>query len=184
MRKKLFSMLALLLTTVSGATAQTTYTVSVKEGTEDAMKWTAYPNPATAGQTVTMSYTGSKLVKSVKAKKKAKAAILSYYWYVGTDPITSSSVPGSGTVTNDETVIGWHPINGEPTEIQVGSTARLSANAIWYIAIPSYLGITKPTNGGLTDQSISSSLMTLADGIEYRVFITPAAKKVNYLMTK
>ena len=33
--KKLFSMLALLLMTAVGATAQTTYTVTVKGGTED-----------------------------------------------------------------------------------------------------------------------------------------------------
>ena len=71
MKKKLFSILALLLMAATGATAQTTYTVSVKEGTADAEKWTATPNPATAGQTVTVKYTGTKKVKSVKAVKKA-----------------------------------------------------------------------------------------------------------------
>ena len=53
--------------------AATTYTVSVKEGTEDADKWTADPNPAEAGQTVTVTYSGLKKVKSVKAVKKASA---------------------------------------------------------------------------------------------------------------
>ena len=73
MKKKLFSILALLLMAVVGATAQTTYTVTVKDGTEDAAKWTADPNPATAGQTVTVTYSGTKKVKSVKAVKKAAA---------------------------------------------------------------------------------------------------------------
>jgi len=51
-------------------TAAATYTVTVKDGTEDADKWTANPNPAEAGQTVTVTYSGTKKVKSVKAKKK------------------------------------------------------------------------------------------------------------------
>jgi len=50
-----------------------TYSITVKEGTEDAANWTVSPNPAEAGQTVTISYTGTKKVKSVKAKKKAVA---------------------------------------------------------------------------------------------------------------
>lgn len=68
--KKILSIFALLLVAVSGATAQT-YNVTVKEGTEDATNWSANPNPATAGQTVTITYTGTKKVKSVKAVKKA-----------------------------------------------------------------------------------------------------------------
>lgn len=69
--KKIFSMIALMLMTAAGAMAQTTYTVTVKEGTEDATNWSATPNPATAGQTVTIKYNGTKKVKSVKAVKKA-----------------------------------------------------------------------------------------------------------------
>ena len=53
--------------------AATTYAVTVKDGTEDAEKWTADPNPAEAGQTVTVTYSGLKKVKSVKAVKKASA---------------------------------------------------------------------------------------------------------------
>ena len=74
MKTRLFSILALLLVAATGAMAQTTYTVSVKQGTEDAEKWEANPNPATAGQTVTVTYSGSKKVKSVTAVKKAAAA--------------------------------------------------------------------------------------------------------------
>lgn len=107
-----------------------------------------------------------------------------YYWYVGTEPITSSSIPGSGTVTDDETALGWHYITGTPTEIQVGPTPRQSSNVTWYFAIPNILGITKATSGGLTDGGITSSTMTLSDGVVYRVFVTPEMKKVNYLMTK
>jgi len=73
MKRKVFSILALLLMAVVDATAQTTYSVTVKDGTVDADKWTATPNPATAGQTVTVKYTGTKKVKSVKVVKKAAA---------------------------------------------------------------------------------------------------------------
>ena len=41
--KKIFSILALLLMTAVGATAQTTYTVTVKDGTEDAANWSSTP---------------------------------------------------------------------------------------------------------------------------------------------
>ena len=41
MKQKLFSMLALLLMAATGAWAQETYKVTVKEGTEDATNWKA-----------------------------------------------------------------------------------------------------------------------------------------------
>ena len=71
-------MLVLLAAVVTGAVAQTTYKVSVKEGTEDATNWTITPPEATttgvaAGTTVTATYSGTKKVKSVKAVKKAPA---------------------------------------------------------------------------------------------------------------
>ena len=58
--------------------AASTYTVTLKEGTEDATNWTITPAEATttgvaAGTTVTATYNGTKKVKSVKAVKKAVA---------------------------------------------------------------------------------------------------------------
>ena len=78
MKKKVLSMLVLLAAVATGAVAQTTYKVSVKEDTEDATSWTIAPAEATttgvaAGTTVTATYSGTKKVKSVKAKKKAAA---------------------------------------------------------------------------------------------------------------
>ena len=68
--KKIFSMLALLLMAATGATAQTTYTVTVKGGTEDAARWSADPTPAGEGQGVTVKYDGTKKVKSVTFVQK------------------------------------------------------------------------------------------------------------------
>lgn len=78
MRQKVFSIVALLLVAATSVMAQT-YNVTVKEGTEDATNWSANPNPATAGQTVTITYNGTKKVKSVKAvKKEAVASSVSF----------------------------------------------------------------------------------------------------------
>ena len=57
--------------TVTVSTAGTTqYAVTVKDGTADADKWTASPNPAEAGETVTVTYSGKKKVKTVTVTKK------------------------------------------------------------------------------------------------------------------
>lgn len=53
------------------AAPATTYSVTLAEGTEDADKWTISPNPAAEGATVTVTYSGERKVKSVKAVKKA-----------------------------------------------------------------------------------------------------------------
>ena len=77
--------MALLLTVATGAVAQTTYKVSVKEGTKDATSWQgkagegnyqALPlEGVAAGTAVSVKYSGWKLlVKSVKAKNKVKPA--------------------------------------------------------------------------------------------------------------
>lgn len=79
-KKRFLSMLVLLAAVVTGAVAQTTYKVSVKEGTEDATNWTITPPEATttgvaAGTEVKATYSGTKKVKSVKAKKAAAATV-------------------------------------------------------------------------------------------------------------
>ena len=78
-KTRYISMLVLLAAVATGAVAQTTYKVSVKEGTEDANSWTIAPPEATTtgvaqGTEVKATYGGTKKVKSVKAKKKAAVA--------------------------------------------------------------------------------------------------------------
>ena len=70
-QKKTFLILALLLMTAVGATAQTKYFVTVKDGTEDAANWSASPNPAGERQSVTIKYNGTKKVKRVTAAMAA-----------------------------------------------------------------------------------------------------------------
>lgn len=143
MKRKVLSILALLLMAATGAMAQTTYTVSVKEGTEDATKWSADPNPAAAGQTVTVTYTGSKKVKSVKAKKKAKPAAT-----VTTAPTatTGDIVAGSetalvsgdaatgGTMMYKVTTANTQPTSTEGFSADVPTAKTLAAGTyyVWY----------------------------------------------------
>ena len=70
---RLLFLLALLMTAATGAWAQDTYKVSMKDGVKDADKWTISPNPAEEGQTVTLQYNGRLKVKGVKATSDAGA---------------------------------------------------------------------------------------------------------------
>ena len=58
------------------AAPATKYNLTLAEGTEDADKWTISPNPAEEGETVTVTYSGERKVKSVKAVKVAKPDLL------------------------------------------------------------------------------------------------------------
>ena len=81
MKNKILSMLVLLAAVATGAVAQTTYKVSVKEGTEGASNWQgkagegAYKSlpleGVAAGTAVSVKYNGTKRVKSVKAVNPA-----------------------------------------------------------------------------------------------------------------
>ena len=70
MKKRFLSMLVLLMA-ATGAWAQepATYKITVAEGTEDAGNWNV-PAEAAEGAEVTVTYNGTKKVKSVKAVKK------------------------------------------------------------------------------------------------------------------
>ena len=58
--------------TIESTPAASTYSVTLAEGTEDADKWTIEPKTGlNGGETVTVTYSGEKKVKSVKAVKKA-----------------------------------------------------------------------------------------------------------------
>ena len=74
--KTLCILAAMLLMAVSGALAQSPYSVTIKDGTVDADKWTIAPSPANAGQNVTATYSGEKHVKSVKYVKKLRTPVV------------------------------------------------------------------------------------------------------------
>ena len=88
---------------VYGNAPATGYSVTLKDDTEDADKWTIEPKTGLkGGETVTATYKGTKKVKSVKAVKKGAATI----------PVTSIT------------------LNKTATSIKVGSTETLSVTAV------------------------------------------------------
>lgn len=56
--------------TCTVSVSSVTYAVALADGTADASNWTISPSSATAGQTVTISYTGSRTISGVTAVKK------------------------------------------------------------------------------------------------------------------
>ena len=81
---RLLTLLALLMTAATGAWAQDTYKVSMKDGVKDADKWTVKVGDGQAqalpigglneGETVTLQYNGRLKVKGVKATSDAAPA--------------------------------------------------------------------------------------------------------------
>ena len=116
-KKRFLSMLVLLAAVATGAVAQTTYKVSVKEGTEDATSWTIAPPEATTtgvaqGTQVTATYGGVKKVKSVKAVKKAPAGPPSW-------KLTLSSPAKDLYITANGGLIAQHTLDVASTEFTV-----------------------------------------------------------------
>lgn len=83
------------------APAPPTYSVTLAEGTEDSDNWTISPAEAAEGDKVTVTYSGEKKVKSVKAVKKA-----------ATIPVTAIT------------------LNKTATTISAGNTETLSVTAV------------------------------------------------------
>ena len=118
-------MLVLLAAVATGAVAQTTYKVSVKEGTEDAISWQGKPGEGAyqalplegvaAGTAVSVKYNGTKKVKSVKAVKKAPAA---------TD---LSTINANYTAQNGETLTGTLGAN---VKISIADGATVTLNNV------------------------------------------------------
>ena len=114
-------MLVLLAAVVTGAWADEppTYKVTLQEGTEDATNWTV-PEEAAEGATVTVTYNGSKKVKSVKAVKKNTAYAANEYneadWNNGKVVFTKQTAASVTAVTNSDTDVtwgdGWYTVSG------------------------------------------------------------------------
>ena len=121
-KKRLLSMLVLLAAVVSGAWAQepATYKVTLQEGTEDAKNWTV-PEEAAEGASVTVTYNGTKKVKSVKAVKKGGAVDNTYQkWDADQKKLVTTDIPAEVTTVESanqdvEWGAGTYVVEGEVT---------------------------------------------------------------------
>ena len=139
-KKRFISMLVLLAAVVTGAVAQTTYKVSVKEGTEDATNWTITPPEATTtgvaqGTEVKASYGGVKKVKSVKAVKKAKPAAT-----VTTAPTAKTGVKAG----QNEAIVNAGTAEGGTMMYMVNATQPASTDG-FSATVPTAEGLTAGT---------------------------------------
>jgi len=91
-----------------------------------------------------------------------------YYWYAGIGPVNESSTPGSDD--------NWHLIDGIPTSIVTGEQTSTEKIA-WYIAVPTALNLNHISNGEDITDAYDVTIVTCADGIEYKVFTQISTSK-------
>ena len=141
--KKIFSIFALLLMAVTGAMAQTTYNVTLADGTEDAANWSITPTSAAEDETVTIQYSGTKRVKSITATLAGSIsyAAATVSKKVGDAPFTNAlTKTGDGTVGYDSSNTAVATVNestGEVTIVGAGTaiiTATVSDSATYTYA--------------------------------------------------
>ena len=138
-----------------------TYSVALKDGTEDATSWTIAPAEATttgvaAGTTVTATYSGTKKVKSVKAVKKAKPAAT-----VTTAPTAKTGVKAG----EDVAIVNEGTAEGGTMMYMVNATQPASTDG-FSATVPTAEGLTAGTyyvwyyvkaDDSHTDSEISAS---------------------------
>jgi hypothetical protein len=109
-----------------------TYTVEFAEGTPETDKWTAEPNTdVTKGQTVTVTYTGSKKVLGVKAEKKAKAPAPTLAATLTTAGMTVSV----SFLLHDKAETVNFTSNGDGTYTKTGGTGTTATAPDWTIQL-------------------------------------------------
>ncbi len=172
MKKRILSMLVLLAAVVTGAVAQTTYKVSVKEGTEDATSWTITPTEATttgvaAGTEVKATYNGTKHVKSVKAKKAAVADPLAV-------PLTMEAITaGTIKVNNPQSGMQYTLNGGTKTAVSGTINVTTGDKVAFYgngTSINNYDGTT--IAGGTAQVKVYGNIMSLIDETGYATLTT------------
>ena len=142
MKKRLLTMLVLLAAVATGAVAQTTYKVSVKEGTEDASNWQgkagegeyqALPLEGVAANTaVSVKYNGTKKVKSVKAVKKGGAEPVDntyQKWDADQKKLIEVNFPATANkVQNADTDVNWQGTYVVEGEVTIGGQIQLTGD--------------------------------------------------------
>ncbi len=155
MRSKLLFIFALLLMAAMGTWAQNTYNVTLADGTDDAANWSISPATATAGETVTIKYNGTKTVNSIKVVKKEAAVTEDYVEFNdGTNTVKVAKMNlGATTIAESaSTCYGNYYAWGATTT----STNYISNNAPYYDS----------SEWEYTKYTSSDGLTTLEDGDE------------------
>ena len=183
MKKRILSMLVLLMVVAAGAVAQTTqtnYKLSVKEGTEDASSWTIGATEAAAGAQVTASYSGSKHVKSVKAYINLQATPLTI------EALSDGS--SSITVSNPKSGMQYSKNGGEKKSltsddipVSKGDKAQFYGNGT---SITSYGGYNGTNFGSIGEVKVYGNIMRLVNEENFATATTLTADETFYTLFK
>ena len=187
MRKKVFSLFALMLFAATGALAQGT--VTIKEGTADADKWTVKSGTTTVvlgetevakDATVTATYSGTRHVKSVTAVVKG-----------GAEETVTLATPLTLEALSDGTIVVKTPKSGMQYTLNGGTKTAVTEDAISVTAgdkvqfygqgttLTSYYG-TKIA-GGTAQTKVYGNIMSLVDETGYATnYTTLSGEKVFY----
>jgi len=135
-----------------------TYKVTLQEGTEDATNWTV-PAEAAEGATVTVTYSGEKKVKSVKAVKVGGAEPVDntyLKWDANQKKLVATDIPAEVTmVANADTDVNWeagtYVVEGDVT---IGGTITLLGNVDLIIKDGAKLTVNNYISGSSKNLSI------------------------------
>ena len=170
---------ALLCLATTGAMAQTTYKVSVKEGTEDASNWQgkagegeyqALPlEGVAAGTAVTVKYNGTKRVKSVKAVKVKRAAtvtaptaVAASLTYGGSaQTLFSAGSTTGGTMKYKVTTTNSKPESTDDFKTTIDQGTNAGTYYLWYYVDGGDNYNTTDVNGTAVMKAIGKATATL-----------------------
>jgi hypothetical protein len=174
MKKKLLSMLVLLAAVATGAMAQTTYKVTLQEGTEDAENWSV-PAEAAEGATVTATYTGKLKVKSVKAVKKGGALAT---------PLTIEAITaGTISVSSPKEGMQYSKNGGAKTAVTTSIDVAAGDKVAFYgngTNITNYEGTRILGNGDGFTCKVYGNIMSLVDETGFATAKTLSANPTFY----
>ena len=132
----------------------TQYSVTLAEGTDDAGNWTISPTTAEEGQTVTITYNGTKKVKSVKAVTKT-ANNNEWTLTMPTSDVELQVEYYDELTDNEDNTTLLASLNGQTTDIYLNRTL---STAKWYtLCLP--FGVDLSADGplkGVTAKTLSS----------------------------
>ena len=147
-----------------------TYAVTFAEGTEESDKWKADPaTGVTKGETVTVTYTGSKKVIGVKAEKKAKAPAgpITVTWngadITGTGGGKSFTKDGVTITADDIEFMDKNFIGGGTFTTTLGNFTKIEVTTEgWYASGTGWSGST--WTGNASSVSFSGEIMGYGGG--------------------
>jgi hypothetical protein len=121
-----------LIAAAAPAPAATGYTVTLAEGTEDAANWTIEPNAGlNGGETVTITYNGTKRIQSITAVKKAATpTVQARTWnFTQWSEATVNNIKADAAASKTE---GWSDIEKEKDAKDGKSAGETEDKCFWY----------------------------------------------------